>query len=114
MDFAQLGAIAHRAGIGPKHRRFLRVPIPEGRGTLVDFLTQLPSETSIIDLQYGRIDSAVQYPVLGLIGSDQEYDDLDGVLQQRGVSASDVSRDEDVDYRIINYAAELFSFSSVY
>jgi len=110
MDFAQLGAIAHRAGIGPKHRRFLRVPIPEGRGTLVDFLTQLPRETSIIDLQYGRIDSAVQYPVLGLIGSDQEYDDLDGVLQQRGVSAIDVSRDEDVDYRIINYAAELFSY----
>ena len=109
MDFAQLGAIAHRAGIGSKHRRFLRVPIPEGRGSLVDFLSQLPPAISIIDLQYGRIDSVVQYPVLGLIGSEQEYDDLDKVLQQRGVSASDVSRDEDVDYRIINYAAELFS-----
>ena len=56
----------------------------------------------------------MQYPVLGLIGSDQEYDDLDGVLQQRGVSAIDVSRDEDVDYRIINYAAELFSYPSIY
>ncbi|MGB1936108.1 MAG: pyridoxal-phosphate dependent enzyme [Akkermansiaceae bacterium] len=109
MDFAQLGAIAHRAGIGSKHRRFLRVPIPEGRGSLVDFLSQLPSAISIIDLQYGRIDSAVQYPVLGLIGSEQDYDDLDKVLDKRGVSASDVSRDEDVDYRIINYAAELFT-----
>ena len=110
MDFAQLGAIAHRAGIGCKHRRFLRVPIPEGRGTLVEFLSQLPKEISIIDLQYGMIDSDVQYPVLGLIGSDQEYQDLDEVLHRRGVSASDVSQDEDVDYRIINYAAERFSY----
>ncbi len=110
MDFAQLGAIAHRAGIGSKHRRFLRVPIPQGRGTLVDFLSQLPKEISIIDLQYGMIDSEVQYPVLGLIGSDQDYHDLDLVIHQRGVSASDVSRDEDVDYRIINYTAECFSY----
>ena len=46
---------------------------------------------------------------MGLIGSDQDYGDLDEVLRQRGVSANDVSRDEDVDYRIINYAAERFS-----
>jgi len=110
MDFAQLGAIAHRAGIGPQHRRFLRIPIPEGRGSLVDFLSQIPSEISIVDLQYGRIDSVVQYPVLGLIGSEIEYRGLDEVLHQRDVSASDVSTDEDVDYRIINYAAELFSY----
>jgi threonine dehydratase len=56
------------------------------------------------------IDSDVQYPVLGLIGSDQDYRDLDEVMRQRGVSASDVSTDEDVDYRIINYAAERFSY----
>ncbi len=109
MDFAQLGAIAHRAGIGSKQRRFLRVPIPNGKGTLVEFLSQLPREISIIDLQYGMIDSDVQYPVLGLIGSDQEYHDLDEVIRLRGVSARDVSRDEDVDYRIINYAAERFT-----
>ena len=108
MDFAQLGAIAKRAGIGSQHRRSLRVPIPEGKGSLVQFLGQLPEDISIIDLQYGRIDSEVQYPVLGLIGSEADYAVLDDVLNQRGVSASDVSTDEDVDYRIINYAPALF------
>ncbi|MBT8037307.1 MAG: pyridoxal-phosphate dependent enzyme [Verrucomicrobiae bacterium] len=108
MDFSQLGAIAHRAGIGAKHRRFLRVPVPEGKGTLVDYLEQLPESVSIIDLQYGRIDSKVQYPVLGLMGAEDDYAVLDDVLAQRGVSASDVSTDEDVDYRIINYTPELF------
>lgn len=110
MDFAQLGAIAHRAGIGSKHRRFLRVPIHEGRGSLVGFLDQLPSEISIIDLQYGRVNSDIQFPVLGLIGSTDDYTMLDKVLHDRGVSASDVSTDEDVDYRIINYAPELFHY----
>jgi len=110
MDFAQLGAIAQRAGIGSKHRRFLRVPIPEGRGSLVEFLDQLPSEISIIDLQYGRVDSNIQFPVIGLIGCADDYAKLDEVLSDRGVCASDVSKDEDVDYRIINYAPELFHY----
>ncbi|BDS05613.1 L-threonine dehydratase [Oceaniferula spumae] len=108
MDFAQLSGISHRAGIGSKHRRFLRVPIPEGKGSLVQFLEQLPENISIIDLQYGRTDSDVQYPVLGLIGSKEDYNQLDTVLDQRGANASDVSTDEDVDYRIINYSPELF------
>ncbi|MCP5535854.1 MAG: pyridoxal-phosphate dependent enzyme [Akkermansiaceae bacterium] len=108
MDFAQLSGIAHRAGIGSKHRRFLRVPIPEGKGSLVEFLSQLPENISIIDLQYGRIESSVQYPVLGLIGSEHDFTVLDEVLVMRGVSADDVSTDEDVDYRIINYAPGIF------
>lgn len=109
MDFAQLGGIANRAGIGSKHRRFLRVPIPEGKGSLVGFLQQFPEDISIVDLQYGRTESEVQYPVLGLIGSERDYAVLDEVLQIRGVCASDVSADEDVDYRIINYSPQLFS-----
>jgi threonine dehydratase len=110
MDFAQLGGIANRAGIGSKHRRFLRVPIPEGKGELVGFLRDLPEAISIVDLQYGRTDSEVQYPVLGLIGSERDYEVLDEVLESRGVFASDVSTDEDVDYRIINYSPELFEY----
>ncbi len=108
MDFAQLGGIAMRAGIGSKHRRFLRVPIPEGKGSLVGFLDQLPENVSIIDVQYGRIDCDPQHPVLGLIGSDEDYAELDRMLQRLGLEAIDVSKDEDVGYRIINYTPELF------
>lgn len=108
MDFAQLGAIASRAGIGTKRRRYLRVPIPERKGSLVEFLKEVPKNISIIDLQYGRTDSDVQYPILGLIGSVEDYTDLDEVVSARGVAAVDVSSSEDVDYRIINYAPELF------
>ncbi|MGE9266878.1 MAG: pyridoxal-phosphate dependent enzyme [Verrucomicrobiales bacterium] len=109
MDFAQLTGIARRAGIGTKRRRALRVAIPEGRGSLVKFLREVPREVSIVDLQYGRVASEVQYPVLGLIGSGEEFAELDRVLRERGREAQEVTADEDVDFRIINYAPELFS-----
>lgn len=111
MDFSQLGVIAARAGIGTKRRRYLRVPIPEQKGSLVEFLKEVPKNVSIIDLQYGRLDSDVQYPILGLIGSAEDYTHLDELLSARGVAAVDVSRNEDVDYRIINYTPELFENS---
>jgi len=110
MDFAQLSGISRRAGIGSNRRSYLRVPIPEGRGSLVQFLDQVPKCMSIVDLQYGRIDSDVQYPVIGFIGSTDDYRQLEGALSDKGASMSDVSRDEDVGYRIINYSPELFQY----
>ena len=118
MDFAQLGNIARQAGSrqvgnsqtgeGSKHRRFLRVEIPEGKGTLLHFLEQLPSQVSIVDLQYGRLDSAYQYPVLGLLGTAEDYQRLDEELASRGIKRQDVSADDVVNFRIINYQPELF------
>ena len=110
MDFAQLGSISRKAGIGTKQRRYLRVPIPEGKGSLVKVLQELPAGVSIVDLQYGRVDSDVQYPVLGLIGSEEEYAEIDSTLEARGVEAVNVTTQESVGYRIINYNAKLFKF----
>ncbi|SHJ76813.1 threonine dehydratase [Rubritalea squalenifaciens DSM 18772] len=110
MDFAQLANISRRAGIGSRHRRFLRVPIPEGKGSLVEFLKELPKDVSIVDLQYGRTDSEVQYPVLGLIGTKDDYAAIDALLERRGAKAADVSTEEIVGYRIINYDPDLFTY----
>ena len=110
MDFAQLSNISRRAGIGSKQRRFLRVPIPEGNGSLLGFLKDLPEGVSIVDLQYGRVGTEVQYPVLGMIGSKEDYEKVDLLLEERGVKAADVSTEEIVGYRIINYDPDLFTF----
>ncbi|WP_018969393.1 pyridoxal-phosphate dependent enzyme [Rubritalea marina] len=109
MDFAQLANISRRAGIGSRHRRFLRVPIPEGNGSLLDFLKALPEAVSIVDLQYGRVGTEEQYPVIGMIGSAEEYAAVDALLEARCVTAADVSSEEIVDYRIINYDPSLFT-----
>jgi len=108
MDFAQFAMIARRAGIGAKTRRTFRVPIPDGRGTLADFLRRIPPGMSIHDLQYGRTESAVQYPVLGLLGTPDEFAELERALGERGVEVRDVSAEEDVSYRIIPCEPRLF------
>lgn len=108
MDFAQFGVIARRAGIGAHTRRDYRIPIPEGRGTLVDILRAIPPAMSIHDLQYGRTDSPVQHPVIGLLGTADDFARLDAVLAERGVVAEDVSAAEDVGYRIIPFDPGLF------
>ena len=110
MDFAQLANISRRAGIGSRHRRFLRVPIPEGNGSLLQFLRELPQNASIVDLQYGRVGTRTQYPVIGLIGSETDFAELDAILERRGAKATDVSTEEIVGYRIINYDPSLFYF----
>ena len=107
MDFAQLSNISRRAGIGSKSRKYLRVPIPEGKGSLVRVLKDLPDAVSIVDLQYGRIESANQYPVIGLIGSEEDYAKIDTMLAEQGAHASDVSTEDIVGYRIINYKTDL-------
>ena len=108
MDFAQLSNISRRAGIGSKHRRYLRVPVPEGKGSLVNVLEQLPEEVSIVDLQYGKVGNEEQYPVMGLIGSEEEYTQFQETLRSQGIEAADVSNEEVVGYRIINYEPDLF------
>jgi threonine dehydratase len=107
MDFSQLVNIAKRAGIGSRHQRFIRVPILEGRGTFLEFLKEIPTGVSIIDVQYGRNDRNIQYPVLGLIGTEVEFAEMDRILLERGVAAVDISK-EDISYRIINYTPEIF------
>lgn len=107
MDFAQLSTISRRAGIGSKSRKYLRVPIPEGKGSLVRTLKHLPDGVSIVDLQYGRINSDIQYPVMGLIGTEDDYQQIDAMLAEQGTTAADVSTEDIVGYRIINYSTDL-------
>ena len=108
MDFAQLSNISRRAGIGSKSRRYLRVPVAEGKGSLVQVLKQLPEDVSIVDLQYGKVGDDEQYPVMGLIGSEVDYIKFDETLEEQGIKATDVSTEEIVGYRIINYDPSLF------
>ena len=108
MDFAQLSNISRKAGIGSKSRRYFRVPVAEGKGSLVHVLEQLPEGVSIVDLQYGKVGDDEQYPVMGLIGSEEDYQKFDQTLMEQGIKAADVSTEEIVGYRIINYDPALF------
>lgn len=106
MDFAQLATISRRAGIGSKRRKYLRFQIPEGKGSLVRILRDLPDTVSIVDLQYGRTDTEWQSPVMGLIGNDEDYEKVDQMLAGEDAKACDVSKEDVVGYRVINYKTD--------
>lgn len=110
MDFSKLENIAKQAGIGSKKRRFFRVPIPEGKGTLLNFLKSMPPEVSIVDLQYGRLDSDMQYPVIGLLGTEGDYQLMTDDFKKRGIELEDASTEEMVSYRVIHYNQKILTF----
>ncbi|MEM7700192.1 MAG: pyridoxal-5'-phosphate-dependent protein, partial [Verrucomicrobiota bacterium] len=110
MDFAQLGSIAREAAVGGSNRQFLRLAIPERKGSLVDALAEFPAGISIINLQYGRVDSADQFPLLGLSGQPEDYLELQRVLSERNVSWEKVDASDLLRFRVINYDATLFRY----
>jgi len=108
MDFSQLSEISRRAGITSRQTRFLRIPLHGNRGDIAEFLNSLPEQMSVIDVQYGRLDTPMQYPIFGLAGSSEDFLVLEHDLHERGITMQDVSADDDVRFRIINYDPERF------
>ena len=109
MDFSQLAFIARHGGVGPEGRRFVRFPMTEQRGSLVNLLRGLPKNINIIDVQHGKTGKGISYPVIGLTGTKEDFVEMEAYLSSLNIDHSDVTASEDVDFRIINYAPQLFT-----
>ncbi len=105
MDFSQLGVIASRSGVRDSNRklRFLRIPMETKRGQILRYLENIPEGVQLMDVQYGRIDSELQYPVFGVLGTPEQFDEITTRLKKYGLEAQDVTHDEDVAFRLISY-----------
>ncbi len=60
-------------------------------------------------MQYGRIKGEIQYPVFGVLGSEEQFAQINERLAEKGLQATDVSNDEDVIFRLISYDRERLS-----
>ncbi len=106
MDFSQLGVVAKRAGVGEtnRHLRYLRLPMQTNRGEIIKYLRHIPAGVQLVDVQYGRIDEAeIQHPVFGVLGTDEQFAEIDCRLAEQGLSSQDVTNDADVNFRMISY-----------
>ena len=105
MDFSQLGAVAGRAGVRESNRklRYLRIPMETRRGQILRYLENIPEGVQLMDVQFGRINSELQYPVFGVLGTKQQFEDIQRRLSEHGMQAQDVTNDEDVVFRMISY-----------
>jgi len=105
MDFSQLGVIASRATEYDKTRslRYLRIPMETKRGQALRYMSSLPDGVQLRDVQFGRTDSVIQYPVFGVFATDEQFAEIDTRLAKKGLTACDVTQDADVRFRMISY-----------
>ncbi|MEO0510767.1 MAG: threonine ammonia-lyase, biosynthetic [Verrucomicrobiota bacterium] len=110
MDFEQLATIARRSAVGASRRRYLRIVIPEKKGSMYGLLDSLPESVNIVDFQYGKTDAAQATPVIGFDVSEIEYGVLQKDLNEGGYSFREVTAETDVAFRIIHYESGLLSY----
>lgn len=108
MDFGQLAFVARRAGIGSARRRYYRFEVGERRGSMLQLLETALDGLNIIEFQYGKTDEHRAWPVIGFEASPPELALLDRRLDELGIPHEDVTSQEDVDFRLIHYEAQLF------
>lgn len=108
MDFAQMGKVASMAGLqdSKRYERYLQIPMETKRGQILKYLESIPSGVLLTDVQYGRIGGDIQYPVFGVLGTEEQFAEINMRLAQKGLSAHDVTNDEDVRFRMISYDRE--------
>ncbi len=105
MDFSQLGVVSKRAGVSEtnRHLRYLRLPMKTRRGEIIKYLRHIPEGLQLVDVQYGRTEGDIQYPVFGVLGTDEQFEMIDRSLANYGLSAEVVTNDADVTFRMISY-----------
>lgn len=105
MDFAQMGVVASRAGAHDAKRteRFLQIPMETKRGQILKYLESIPQGVLLTDVQFGRVGDGIQYPVFGVLGTEDQFGLIHSKLAEYGLQAKDVTRDDDVKFRMISY-----------
>ncbi|MDO5472375.1 MAG: pyridoxal-phosphate dependent enzyme [Akkermansia sp.] len=105
MDFSQLGVVASRGGVKESNRtlRYLRIPMETKRGQILKYLNHIPEGVQLMDVQFGRLKGDIQHPVFGILGTDEQFAEIERNLASRGLSAEDVTNDADVRFRMISY-----------
>ncbi len=109
MDFSQLGAIAAAAGIGGNMRHHLRFEISETGGSLLQLMRDALFDCNIVEFQYGKVDNAVAYPVIGFDAPIEVAAQVIERCAKVGIPVQDVSSNDDIRFRAIRYRANLFN-----
>ena len=109
LDFGQLAWISRHASIGGGRRRYIRFEIGEYSGGMLDLLKSALDGMSIVEFQYGKVAQDKAWPVIGIEASPMELQLLEQRLTDLSIPHEDVTSQEDVEFRIIQYEPDLFT-----
>jgi threonine dehydratase len=109
MDFSKLAMISSQSAVGAHRRRYLRMHIAEGRGSLLGLLENLLPDINVSEFQYGKTSATDGWPVIAFEASPERIEKLFEEMKTRGIPYQDVTGEADVRYRIIPYNPALFT-----
>lgn len=102
-DFRMLPSIVQGSQGSRPTRKFFRVEIPERRGALIELLDRFLDDINIVDFQYGKTDSRIALPIVGISGEPGQLDRLEAEWNRLGVVAKEVSHEQSVMFRVIPF-----------
>lgn len=109
MDFGKLALISSQSAVGAHRRKYLRMHIAEGRGSLLGLLENLLPDINVSEFQYGKTSETDGWPVMAFEASPERIDQLVAEMNQRNIPHQDITGDADARYRIIPYNPALFT-----
>jgi threonine dehydratase len=107
MDFEQLQLISAKAALGANRRHYLRVSMNEQPGELRRLLATLPSNLSIVDLQYGRANPICANPIIGIEATEPVLTALRQQLITANFKSEEVTDPAHLQFRVIRYNTSL-------
>lgn len=107
MDFSKLSLVARKSAVGGK-RHYYRIALPEREGALLDVLNKCFQNMNVSEFMYGKIHNSQAWQTIAVDGKDADMTSLEDCLTQNGLEFSNVTHDQDIKYKIINYNPALF------
>ncbi len=108
MDFSKLSLIAGKSAVGANKRRYYRIKLAEEKGALLKLLNSCFKTVNVAEFMYGKTHDTQAWQTIAIDGTADDFDRLGSCLKLNNHEFSDVSLDQDIQYKIINYNPALF------
>ena len=108
MDFSKLSLVAGKSAIGGHRRRYYRIELPECEGSLLKLLEAYFKDLNVSEFMYGKTHESRAWQTIAVDAKTEEFEALEARLAKAGIDFADISLDEDIRYKIINYNPSMF------
>lgn len=108
MDFSKLASISQKSSATGDKRRYYRIEMPEGKGSLLKILEAHFKNLNVSEFMYGKISDDSAWQTIAIDAKPDGFKALEHSLSKAGHNFKDVSGSSDIKYRLINYNPATF------
>ncbi|MEM7618098.1 MAG: pyridoxal-phosphate dependent enzyme [Pseudomonadota bacterium] len=109
MDFSKLSTIARKSSATGDKRRYYRIQMPEGKGSLLRILEAHFQNFNVVEFMYGKIADDDAWQTIAIDARSDEFSKLEASISAGGHNFEEITKDPDIRYRLINYNPATFN-----